>query len=95
MLKACFIGHSKVFQEGLDQKVYHQVIALAKEGVQEFYTRNKGNFDAVGIHAVAEAKKESPNLKLYWPAAYYSEVQNWKEYNTRQLTKFSLRTAAL
>lgn len=63
--------------------IVHQVIALAKEGVQEFYTGNQGNFDAVGIHAVAEVKRNFLISKYIGLRLIILKYRIGKSINTR------------
>jgi len=78
MAKRCFfIGHREA-TESLVQYLFDAVLRHVEEyGVGEFIVGKYGNFDALAVKAVIQAKKLYPHVRLTLLCAYHPAVQGF------------------
>lgn len=76
----CFFGHRNLFATCIPTLEEEIKKLIVNYGVNEFYVGGYGDFDRLAAKTVNYIKKEYKNIKLFLIPAYFSTLENHKEY---------------
>ena len=87
-MKACFVGHSLIFDDSIEDAIFDMVILLVKKGYTSFIMGEHGDYEQMALSACRRVRNIYPHIKIEVVVTNLNKIYRNDKNRTQPLAKY-------